>query len=69
MLAARVSQARAERERATETAISLRDLAAASGLSLTALQTVLAGRVAPRLSTLQGLAAALRVRVGWLLGE
>lgn len=69
LIAARVIQARREREAALGQAISLRDLAASSGISVPTLRVILAGNGDPRASGLCGLAAALRVRAGWLLGE
>ena len=58
-----------EREAATGEAMSLRDLAAASGISVPTLRQALAGKADLRASALRGLAAALRVRLGWLVGE
>lgn len=46
--------------------MSLRDLAAASGVSVPTVRQILAGKGNPRASALRGQAAALRVRVGWL---
>jgi hypothetical protein len=69
LLAERCAQARREREEATGASISLRDLASASGLSVPTLRGILAGTGDPRASGLCGLAKALRVRPGWLLGD
>lgn len=49
--------------------ISLRDLAAASAVSVPTLRAILAGRGDPKASALLRLARSLHVRVGWLIGD
>lgn len=69
LIAERLQLALSEREEATGQAISLRDLAAASAVSVPTLRVILDGRGDPKASALLRLAGALRVRAGWLIGE
>lgn len=69
VLAKRLRQAWQDREKELGHPLALRDLAEASGTSEPTLRRVLAGQGNLRANALVGLAAVLRVRAGWLLGE
>ena len=64
----RLRQARQRAQAPGGEAYSLRDLAAASGVSAQAIQALEAGRSEARLGTVERLARALGVRPEWLAG-